>query len=90
MFTIFEHRKLEKQFNKIPKEIIKRYELWKMILEFQGLKGLKATKGFHDESLKGKWSGYRSSRLNKQWRVIYKANQKSFEVYVIEITPHNY
>lgn len=66
------------------------YQVWKKILAHQGLKGLKEMKGLHDESLKGKWFGYRSSRLNKQWRVIYKADKKCFEVYVIEITPHNY
>ena len=29
-------------------------------------------KGFSDEALKGAWSGFRSSRLNKQWRLIYQ------------------
>jgi len=47
-------------------------------------------KGFHDEKLKGSWQGYRSSRLTKQWRVIYRVERQVCEVYVIDINPHNY
>jgi toxin HigB-1 len=64
--------------------------VWKRIVEFNGPQGLREIKGFHDEALKGKWSGYRSSRLNKQWRLIYKVEVSRFEVFVIEINPHEY
>ena len=90
MFTILEKKTLEKQLKNLPKEIRERYQVWKEVAALQGLSGLKQMKGLHDEGLKGKWTGYRSSRLNKKWRVIYKADKKCFEIYVIEISPHNY
>jgi addiction module RelE/StbE family toxin len=46
--------------------------------------------GFRDEALKGKWRGYRSSRLNEQYRVIYTVNKNEIYVMVEEITPHDY
>lgn len=51
---------------------------------------MRLIKGFHDEALKGEWNGFRSSRLNRQWRVIYKDDKEQLIVYVIEINPHTY
>ncbi|MBS0586417.1 MAG: hypothetical protein JSS37_00290 [Proteobacteria bacterium] len=36
------------------------------------------------------WSGYRSSRLNRQYRVIYKINNDEVYVLVEQISPHDY
>jgi addiction module RelE/StbE family toxin len=47
-------------------------------------------KGFSDETLKGEWSGYRSSRLNKHYRVIYQIKADEVYVQVKKITPHDY
>lgn len=71
-------------------EIMKRYEKWKDIAGLSGPAGLRLIKGFHDEALSGKWKGYRSSRLNDQWRVIYRlmANESLFQV--ASITAHDY
>lgn len=74
----------------MPDDVIVRYEAWKRIVELSGPQALRAVKGFHDESLKGDWLGYRSSRLGIKWRVIYKILNEGLEVYVIEITPHDY
>jgi len=90
MWAVYEKRSLQKKFKSIPHEILVRYEAWKRIVELEGPTGLKWIKGFRDESLKGKWFGFRSSRLNLQWRVIYKAEKEVLEVYVVEITPHKY
>jgi addiction module RelE/StbE family toxin len=90
MWIIYEKKSLAKEIKKIPLHVREHYELWKRIVELEGIKGLRLIKGFHDEALKGEWAGYRSSRLSKQWRVIYKAENKTLEVYVIEITPHDY
>lgn len=87
---IYERKSILKSLSKIPKEILKHYEIWKRIIEHEGPQGLKLIKGFHDESLQGKWVGYRSSRLTKQWRVIYKIDKKVFEIYVIDINSHDY
>lgn len=69
MWTIFEHKKLNKQLSKAPIEIQKRYEKWKDIVELSGPSGLRLIRGFNDEALSGNWKGFRSSRLNQQYRV---------------------
>lgn len=90
MWTVYEKKSISKVVLKAPKEVIKNYEVWKRIVELEGPMGLKLIKGFNDEALKGKWKGYRSSRLNKQWRVIYKTVADHLEVYVFEVNPHKY
>lgn len=75
---------------KTPVEIRKNYLAWKRIVELEGPLGLRLIKGFHDESLKGEWLGFRSSRLNRQWRVVYKIDRDELIVYVVEINPHTY
>ena len=72
MWEIYEHREVGKALAKAPIEIQKRYEKWKDIVALSGPQGLRLIKGFQDESLSGTLKGYRSSRLNIQYRVIYK------------------
>ncbi len=90
MWVVYEQKSVVKDIRKLPIESLKRYEAWKRIVELEGPKGLKMIKGFHDEALKGKWKGFRSSRLGIQWRVIYRLGEESLEVYVFEINPHDY
>lgn len=90
MWNIYEKKSLAKIIKKIPIHIRKHYELWKRIAELEGPLGLRFIKGYHDEALKGDWHGYRSSRLSKQWRLIYKVEHDHFEIYVIDINPHEY
>ena len=74
----------------LPHEILKRYEKWKEVLITSGPLGLRRIKGFRDEGLKGRWFGFRSSRLNIQYRVIYKVIKTEVTVLIIKITPHDY
>jgi addiction module RelE/StbE family toxin len=91
MWAIQEHRDVDKEHSgRVPLDILKRYEKWKDIAALSGPQGLRAIKGFHDEALSGKWKGYRSSRLNEQWRVIYKIVADTLLVQVIRVTPHDY
>ena len=90
MWEIYEHNSLVKKFRKIPAEVLKRYEKWKDIVSISGPEGLKLIKGFHDESLKGEWQGFRSSRLGIKYRLIYKVQDKKLYMKVIDITPHEY
>ncbi|MDO8643788.1 MAG: type II toxin-antitoxin system mRNA interferase toxin, RelE/StbE family [bacterium] len=90
MYTVLEHKEVVKALRKVPIEIKRNYLAWKRIVELEGSQGLRIIKGFHDESLKGEWRGFRSSRLNRQWRVIYKIDKDELIVYVVEINPHNY
>lgn len=90
MWVIYENKTLHKELKKVPQEVLLRYEAWKRIVELSGVQGLRLIKGFNDEALKGRWKGFRSSRLNIKWRLIYKVEKEILEVYVIEITPHKY
>ena len=90
MWEIFEHSSLVRKLPKMPNEVLKRYEKWTDIVAISGPEGLRLIKGFHDESLRGQWRGFRSSRLGKQYRIIYKIENKKLYVKVINITPHDY
>lgn len=90
MYTVFEHKKVSKQLEKTPLEVRKNYLAWKRIVELEGPQGLRLIKGFHDESLKGEWAGFRSSRLNLKWRVIYQVEKERLCIYVMEVNPHRY
>lgn len=90
MWKIYEHKRVEKQLKLCPPEVQKRYEKWKDIIALSGPQGLLQIKGFSDEALKGEWNGYRSSRLNKQYRVIYQVIANEVYVQVEQITHHDY
>jgi len=91
MWRINEHRRLDRQLSRrAPIEVIQRYEKWKDIVRLSGPAGLLAIKGFRDEALMGEWKGHRSSRLNLQWRVIYRVEGDAFLVEVVQVTPHDY
>lgn len=90
MWQIYEHRRVSKQLISIPSDVLKRYEKWKDIVAISGPQGLREIKGLHDESLRGEWKGHRSSRLNQQYRIIYKIEKDKILVQVVNITPHDY
>ena len=90
MWEIYEHRKAVKQLQSLPIDVLKRYEKWKDIVAISGPDGLRAIKGFRDEALRAAWKGHRSSRLNIQYRVIYKVERDLVLVKVVSITPHDY
>ena len=82
MWRILEPRQFEKIASKLPLQILKRYELWKSIVFRHGPQKLREFPGFHDEALKGKRSGQRSSRLNLQYRIIYEVEEDIVTVLV--------
>ena len=90
MWQIFESDDIEKFCRKAPVQVLKKYEIWKDIVFRHGPQKLREFAGFHDEKLKGKRVGQRSSRLSKRFRVIYSVDRDIIAVYVIEITPHEY
>lgn len=90
MWLIYEKKGVSKIIKKLPREVLRNYEVWKRIVEMEGPYGLRKIKGFHDEALKGQLKDKRSSRLNKQWRIIYKYDVEQVEVYVTDIHPHHY
>ena len=88
MWTIYEYRNVPKQIKSVPTDILKRYEKWKDIVSISGPQGLRLIKGLHDESLRGEWKGHRSSRLGRQFRVIYRIEKDQILVQVVSITAH--
>ncbi|MGM0554542.1 MULTISPECIES: type II toxin-antitoxin system mRNA interferase toxin, RelE/StbE family [unclassified Thioalkalivibrio] len=90
MWEIFEHKRVEKSLAAAPPEVQKRYEKWKDIVTISGPQGLRHIRGFNDEALSGKWKGFRSSRLNIQYRVIYRVEKDKVLVEVEKVTPHDY
>jgi len=90
MWQVLEHRRVDRQVAKAPREILKRYEKWKDVASLSGPLGLRLIRGFNDETLVGEWRGFRSSRLGDQWRVIYRVVSTDLTYYVESITPHDY
>lgn len=90
MWEIYEHNRVPRQLLRLPLEILERYEKWKDIVRISGPQGLREIRGFNDEALRSEWKGYRSSRLNIQYRVIYKIDNEKVLVQVVNITPHDY
>lgn len=90
MWTILESDDVLKAARKLKPEILRKYELWKAIVRVSGPTGLREIKGFHDEALSRKWRGHRSSRLSKQFRVLYRAEDDEVAVYVIDVNAHDY
>jgi addiction module RelE/StbE family toxin len=90
MWEILEHRRAGRRLDRLPIEILKRYEKWKDIVRISGPEGLRLIKGFNDEALRGEWRGHRSSRLGRQFRVIYKVVANEIMVLVIDIAAHDY
>jgi addiction module RelE/StbE family toxin len=90
MWTVLESKKVVKQLDKCPKEIIREFEAWKQVVELSGPIALRRIGGFRDHALKGQWQGARSSYLNIQWRVIYVVIENLVQVRILEVTPHDY
>lgn len=90
MWAVYEHRRVTKRLVRLPNEILKRYEIWKSIVQVSGPSGLRFIKGLHDEALRGEWKGNRSSRLGQQYRVIYRVETQKVFVRVFDVTSHDY
>jgi addiction module RelE/StbE family toxin len=90
MWTVLEGPAARKSLRRMPLEILKRYEKWKDIATISGPQGLKQIRGFRDEALKGNWFGFRSSRLNIQYRVIYKVVGTALNIEVVDVNAHDY
>ena len=90
MWEVYEHRRVDRQLEQLPTDVLKRYEKWKDVVTLSDPQGLRQIRGFHDESLKSRWKGHRSSRLNQQYRVLYRVESKRILVEVVSVTAHDY
>jgi addiction module RelE/StbE family toxin len=90
MWEVYEHRRVSRQLDRLPDDILKRYEKWKDIVVVSGPQGLRLIRRFRDEPLKGQWKGHRSSRLSEQYRVLYRVERERILVEVVSISAHAY
>jgi plasmid maintenance system killer protein len=90
MWTVLEQRAAAKVLDKLPHHVGEKYAFWCAIVRQSGPQGLRAIKSFRDEKLTGKLARMRSSRLNEQWRVLYRVEADVVTVFVERITPHDY
>ena len=86
MWEIYEHPRASKRLDRLPIELLKRYEKWKDIVRISGPAGLRLIKGFHDELLQGEWEGW----LNAQYCVIYRVEEHLVQVIVMDVTAHDH
>ena len=90
MWVVLETQEATKALDKLPANLVEKYNAWVAIVGASGPSGLRAIKGFHDEALAGNLQGYRSSRLNLQWRIVYSVEATTVTVTVERITRHKY
>ena len=90
MWSVALHKDVQKKLQKLPKQVVYTLTVWINIAQTEGPKGLRSARGFNDEALRGKWKGFRSCRLNRQYRVIYKIDTDVVRIFVIDVTAHDY
>ena len=90
MWKIELSRKLSKSLKKLPADVQINFDIWADTAAVEGPQGLRQVSGFRDEALKGVWKGYRSSRLSKQYRVIYQVRKEVVSILAIDLNAHDY
>lgn len=81
-----------KQLAKVPTHIVRKFALWRDLVEGEGLEAARAIPGFRDHPLQGEWKGYHAVRLSQAYRAIYivKTDQSIETVFVEEVNKHDY
>jgi len=90
MWTVELNKQVKKGLRKLPLSVRNALTVWINIAHIEGPVGLRAAKGFNDEAIKGQWKSYRSSRLSKQYRVIYQVHKDVVRIVVVDIAAHDY
>ena len=86
------NQKASKTIDRAPEQVRGKYELWHNSIEESGPLAVRVNNspGFRDHALIGDWAGFRSSYLNKQYRVIYSIDEVNRCVRVEKVGPHDY
>ena len=81
-----------KAIDKAPVQVRQKFETWKALIEESSPLAVRVNNspGFKDHALIGNWVGFRSSYLNKQYRVIYSIDEGNRCITVERIGPHDY
>ena len=85
-------RPVEKQLDRVPDVIARKFRLWVALVEESGIREVRKCKGFHDEPLKGQRQGQRSIRLSRAYRAIYVEHETGEVelIEVLEVNKHEY
>jgi proteic killer suppression protein len=91
-YKVVYSEKVEKQLERLPENIAKKFIFWVRQVEWQGLPELRKSSGFHDEPLQGNRYGTRSVRLNIAYRLFYRELKSEIItiVEVLEVNKHEY
>ena len=90
IWTVFESKQAKKVIAKLPPQVLKKYQFWLGLIQTQGPEAIRSFPGFKDEALKGQWREHRSSRLNVQYRVLYRIEEHEVSVFVERVDSHTY
>lgn len=92
IFTVIWSKKVAKQLDNLPDQIIRKFYAWVAVVKLSGIRETRKSLGFHDEPLKGDRTGQRSIRLNKAYRAIYiETHDGALElIEVVEVNKHEY
>ena len=90
MWTVVQHRKVGRRLRRLPPHVLERYTQWVGVVRTSGPEALRLLPGLRDEALSGEWGGHRSSRLNLQYRVIYRVERDEVQVQVVDVNAHDY
>jgi hypothetical protein len=55
---MLETREAAKALDKAPVEIVKKFQVWRAVVQHDGPSALRAARGFNDEALAGEWKGF--------------------------------
>lgn len=83
MWTIVEHRRVDRQVDTLPRKALTRYETWKDIVSLSGPEGVRHIEGFVDESAPEKKKGRRQSRFSAGCLVVYRVRKREIRVRAI-------
>jgi proteic killer suppression protein len=64
-----------KDLRSCPGHIVRKFMAWVGSVQAVGLEAIRQVPGYHDEPLKGEWSGHRSIRLSAAYRAVYRVRK---------------
>ena len=76
-----EERDAAKTLDRLQPHLAEKYAFWRAVVRQSGPGALRGIKSFHHEKLAGKLAHLRSSRLNQQWRMLYRVEADVVAVY---------
>lgn len=83
-------RGFKKQLASVPHNIREKVFYWVYVVELRGIAEVRKTTGYHDEPLQGQRWGQRSIRLNRSYRLIYRALDGQIQIELLEVHKHDY